>query len=229
MKQPKRLLLFVEVVIVGFLPYFFLWLVRLVDFRLGPLIASLILCLLILLFVFIVIGFRKRFKKISSSENGSEPHVLFIYGAICVLMFYLLWGKYTVDIYIHDTYYILPAFFIILSVAISFVLIGLIYFAFLKFIHRPLIPALARFHFWLTFIAVELLLSEINFYNDEMDGLAGAPRRYVEYSRGWAVFANFQYANLFVRFTVFVTLLAQIIFLINILTSFFRRSKPANP
>ncbi len=128
-------------------------------------------------------------------------------------------GNSALDIHLHDTYFIVAHFHIVMGVAGIFGMYAGVYHWFPKMFGRYLNNTLAYLHFWITFAGAYLI-----FWPMHYEGLAGMPRRYYDFSN-WESFKMFNGVNVFISIVAMIVFAAQIMFLINFFYSVFKGRK----
>lgn len=133
-------------------------------------------------------------------------------------------GNSAIDIQLHDTYFVVAHFHLVMGSASFFGLLAGVYHWFPKMFGRMMDARLGYVHFWLTFAGVYLVFFPMHYI-----GIAGFPRRY--YS-----FTNFEFSsmytdlNMFVSVAAILTFAAQFIFLFNFFYSMYKgRRATQNP
>ncbi len=134
-------------------------------------------------------------------------------------------GNSALDIHLHDTYFVVAHFHIVMGVASFFGMFAGIYHWFPKMYGRYLNNTMAYIHFWVTIIGAYLI-----FWPMHYQGLSGMPRRYYDFSN-WESFKQFGGLNEFISLVAMVVFAIQLLFVFNFFYSIFkgRRVTEQNP
>jgi cytochrome c oxidase subunit 1 len=128
-------------------------------------------------------------------------------------------GNSALDIHLHDTYFVIAHFHIVMGVASFFGLFAGVYHWFPKMYGRLLNNTMAYIHFWVTIIGAYLI-----FWPMHYQGLAGMPRRYYDFSN-WESFKQFGGLNEFISLVAMIVFAAQLLFVVNFFYSIFKGRK----
>jgi len=120
-----------------------------------------------------------------------------------------------VDIFFHDTYFIVGHIHYVLFMSSLFGIFAAIYFWFPKMFGRMMNERWGKIHFAITFIA-----SNCTFYPMHIVGIGGQPRRYYEPLQ-YEYLNNLQGLNTFMTISALILGFAQLIFLVNFAFSLF--------
>jgi cytochrome c oxidase subunit 1 len=130
-----------------------------------------------------------------------------------------------IDLYLHDTYYVVAHFHLIMGVAAIFGIFAATYFWFPKMFGRFLNERIGKVHFWLTFVGVYSIFMPMHFL-----GIAGHPRRYADLT-GVQYLAALVPVQRFISIAAFITIGSQLLFLFNFLWSLWggKKATEMNP
>ncbi len=131
----------------------------------------------------------------------------------------LLLAQPAIDIFLHDTYFVVGHFHIIMGVAAIFGIFAGIHFWFPKMFGRMMSESLGKLHFWITVVGVYLIFMPMHFL-----GVAGAPRRYAQLTE-FQYLQPLQTLHLFITVAAFVTIAAQAVFFFNFFWSIWKGKK----
>ena len=131
----------------------------------------------------------------------------------------------SLDLYLHDGYFVVAHFHLIMGVAAIFGMFAGMYFWFPKMFGRFLHEGIGKVHFWLTFVGVYAIFMPMHFL-----GLAGHPRRYFD-TTAVAFLGPLQPVHVFISIAAFITITAQFLFLFNFFWSLKagKEAKEENP
>jgi len=131
----------------------------------------------------------------------------------------IILGDSALDINIHDNYFVVAHFHIVMGSSAIFGMFAGIYHWFPRMFGRMMNKRLGYLHFWLTILGVYGTFFPMHFV-----GLAGAPRRYYAYTayQGFDAAININYL---ISAFAFLGGLAQFIFVINFFYSMYRGKK----
>jgi cytochrome c oxidase subunit 1 len=134
-------------------------------------------------------------------------------------------GNSTIDIHVHDTYFIIAHFHLVMGVAAFFGMFAGIYHWFPKMFGRYMNNTLAYIHFWVTLVGAYLIFWPMHYM-----GLAGVPRRYLDFSL-WTSFNKFDNLNKMISIVTIIVFFVNLMFVFNFFYSMFkgRKVRTTNP
>ncbi|MFN3587824.1 MAG: cbb3-type cytochrome c oxidase subunit I [Spirosomataceae bacterium] len=173
----------------------------------------------------------KAFNYITTLWKGNiifTPAMLFAIGLVSFFvsggLTGIILGNSALDIQLHDTYFVVAHFHLVMGSAAFFGMIAGVYHWFPKMFGKMMNKTLGYVHFWLTFVGVYLVFFPMHYI-----GIAGFPRRYYQWS-GFETFNTYTDLNSFISIAAILTFFAQFVFLYNFIYSIFKGKKAtANP
>jgi cytochrome c oxidase subunit 1 len=127
----------------------------------------------------------------------------------------LFLGNATADMQLHDTYFVVGHFHLMIGGVTLLGMFAGLYYWFPKMFGRQMSERLGRVHFWLTFVPFFTV-----FFMQHFVGLQGAPRRYY-------AFTTYEYLdrthgqNVVISLVAFLLMAGQLVFAVNFIWSLF--------
>ena len=136
----------------------------------------------------------------------------------------IILGDSALDINVHDTYFVVGHFHIVMGVSAIYGMYSGVYHWFPKMYGRMMNKRLGYFHFWVTFVSAYGVFFPMHFL-----GLAGLPRRYYTNS-AFPMFDGLTDINEVITFFAIIGGLVQLLFVFNFFYSIFKGTKASeNP
>tara|TARA_R110002111_G_scaffold162388_1_gene228701 strand:- start:4506 stop:5873 length:1368 start_codon:yes stop_codon:yes gene_type:complete len=168
----------------------------------------------------------KAFNWITTLWKGNlqmNPAMLFSIGLVSTFvtggLTGLVLGDSALDINVHDTYFVVAHFHLVMGVSAIFGMFAGVYHWFPKMYGRMMNKVLGYWHFWITIIAAYGVFFPMHFI-----GLAGLPRRYYT-NTNFPMFDDVADVNVVITLFAILGGLAQLIFLANFFISIYRGQK----
>ena len=136
----------------------------------------------------------------------------------------LILANAPLDINVHDTYFVVGHFHIVMGLSAVFGMFAGVYHWFPRMYGRMMNKSLGYIHFWLTFAAAYGVFFPMHFL-----GLAGVPRRYYSNS-SFPMFDGMTDINIVITISAIIGAFAQIFFFFNFFYSMYKGNKASkNP
>lgn len=134
-------------------------------------------------------------------------------------------GNSAIDIQLHDTYFVVAHFHIVMGVAAFFGMFAGVYHWYPKMFGRFMNETLGKIHFWGTIIAAYAIFWPMHYL-----GMAGVPRRYYSFDT-FDAFRHFTDMNKFITIFAIISFFIQLVFVINFFYSIWygKKMKTKNP
>lgn len=175
----------------------------------------------------------KGFNYITTLWNGNiifTPAMLFSIGLVSLFISGgvtgIVLGNSALDIQLHDTYFVVAHFHLVMGASAFFGMMAGVYHWFPKMYGRMMDARLGYIHFWITFIGVYMVFFPMHYL-----GVGGFPRRYYSWSNfDFSTFDIYSSINVLVSVAAFITFAGQLIFAFNFFYSIFKgRRATENP
>jgi cytochrome c oxidase subunit I len=143
---------------------------------------------------------------------------LFVAGGITGLVL----GQTSLDLPMHDTYFVTAHFHLVMGVASIFGMFAATYFWFPKMFGRFMHEGMGKFHFWITFIGVYCIFVPMHTM-----GMVGMPRRFAQFTE-YEFLVSLHPLVVFVSISAIFTVLVQFVFYFNLVWSIFKGKKASD-
>jgi cytochrome c oxidase subunit 1 len=164
----------------------------------------------------------KAFNYITTLWKGNlqlNPAMLFSIGLVSTFitggLTGIILGDSTLDINVHDTYFVVAHFHLVMGISALYGMFAGIYHWFPKMFGRMLNKNLGYVHFWVTAVCAYGVFFPMHFI-----GLAGLPRRYYT-NTNFPLFDDLQNVNVLITVFALVGGIFQLVFLYNFFSSIF--------
>ncbi|MDP4758578.1 MAG: cbb3-type cytochrome c oxidase subunit I [Schleiferiaceae bacterium] len=168
----------------------------------------------------------KAFNYITTLWKGNiqyTPAMLFSIGLVSTFvtggLTGVILGDSALDINVHDTYFVVAHFHIVMGLSAIFGMFAGVYHWFPKMYGRMMNKSMGYAHFWLTFITAYGVFFPMHFL-----GMAGLPRRYYS-NTAFPMFDNLADINVLITYFAIIGGIAQLIFIFNFFYSIWRGPK----
>ncbi len=168
----------------------------------------------------------KAFNWITTIWKGNlqmNPAMLFSIGFVSTFitggLTGIILGDSTLDINVHDTYFVIAHFHLVMGISAIYGLLAGVYHWFPKMFGRMMNKNLGYVHFWITAVAAYGVFFPMHFI-----GLAGLPRRYYT-NTAFPYFDDLADTNVLITVFAIIAAAAQVIFLYNFIASMFYGKK----
>ena len=168
----------------------------------------------------------KAFNYITTLWKGNlqlNPAMLFSIGLVSTFitggLTGIILGDSTLDINVHDTYFVVAHFHLVMGISALYGLFAGVYHWFPKMYGKMMNKNLGYVHFWITAIGAYGVFFPMHFI-----GMAGLPRRYYTNSN-FPYFDDLADTNVLITVFALITAVGQLVFLYNFISSIFYGKK----
>jgi cytochrome c oxidase subunit I len=199
------------------------WAYRLIVFDVNPFISLVGLFFFLLISIPLTIISVKWLVKQYNVRYLFSPAAVFLLGSFIFLTGDItnerFFGHSTLDIQLHDTLFVIANAHLMIFFALIFLALSYAHYMYPRKIGRTLNAPMVYIHFVITLVAAYILCLPMPY-----EGLAGMPRRYIDYG-GWISMKPFEYINGRIIISILLLPFAQLLFLFNATYSAFKGAK----
>jgi cytochrome c oxidase subunit 1 len=168
----------------------------------------------------------KAFNYITTLWKGNlqfNPGMLFSIGLVSTFvtggLTGIILGDSTLDINVHDTYFVVAHFHLVMGISALYGLFAGVYHWFPKMFGKMMNKNLGYVHFWITAVCAYGVFFPMHFV-----GMAGVPRRYYQ-NTAFPMFDELTNVQILITVFAIIAALAQLIFVYNFIHSMFYGKK----
>ena len=195
----------------------FVWVHHLFVMDLNPFIGLMVLLLVLAVLIPLAVFALRRLVRDFDVRGWMNPAAAFILGGLVFLFWDLVnepvFGRTTLDIQVHDTMFVLARTQVTIGVVVIMLFFAGIYAGYPRATGRKMNALMGYLHFATTFLALVAISWPVPYV-----GLAGMPRRYVDY-RAWVSFEQFGGDEVFWRWLAVLLGCGQLLFVVNLVYS----------
>lgn len=165
-----------------------------------------------IVFILWVVKSNNNIRKMNNIKSLKSYHLLWIFALISIIISffeYFLLKESTIDINVHDTYFVIAHFHITYLIFTVLFILGFLYYLFYR-IELKLIRALTRIHVFITCFSLPVYYIG-NIFNSIKTKNNVPP-----------LFDDISYTNIFISILILVVIIAQLLFILNLLFSLIR-------
>ena len=216
----KATLLLLLAIVINAVLFALIWAQHAFVSGLNPYLGTVFLVLSLLILVPVVFF---SFRWVARQSLWLTPAMAFIFGLFVLLVEDLMNTvnnqTSTLDIQLSDTYFVIAHVHLILFFTLLFLAFAAVYFVFPKITGRKMNVPMGYIHFALTLVSVYFIC-----WPRHYTGLAGMPRRYVDYST-WVSFDGFSGTNHFTALAMIQLVFGLVVFVANCVWSMVKGQK----
>jgi cytochrome c oxidase subunit 1 len=184
---------------------------------LNPFLGLVFMALTLLIGVPLIVFAIRRLVGLLSSKGWMDPGTVFVLGAFIFmiggLINQLFFRQTTVDIMVHDTMFVIAHTHIIIFVALLLLFFAGVYAGYPRVTGRVMNAPMGYLHLVVTLVAAYAINWPVPY-----EGLAGMPRRYMDYG-SWIDMSSYGWMSTFAGWAAMLMICGQFLFLVNVVYS----------
>ena len=220
----KTLILLTLAILCDAFLFVFVWLNHSFVTGLNPFLGLIVVLLSLLIGIPLAFFSIKKLVRYCRGSVSFTPDILF---SLAFFIFSIggffvgpLFGPTTIDIQLHDTYFVIANAHVMILLALVSLIFSAVYAFYPAVTGKALNAPMGYIHFGITLIGLCLIGWPVHY-----EGIAGMPRRYFDYS-DWTTINRFAGSNIFQMWVSILLICAQLLFVINLIYSAVNKPSP---